>query len=138
MAVFKIVAMSVLAAIVFGIVHDQITWWVGLPLGVGLAIAARAGRRPKLNMGSLIQPLARLCLIMFCIAAIAGAIGFFTSKAGIFQLVGRLASEVPKDRHIAFLTCGWAHSASYLSAVFGGACLWIFTWRRRGRLLPPI
>ena len=36
------------------------TWWVGLPLGIALAVAARIGGRPKLTATDLVRPLAKL------------------------------------------------------------------------------
>lgn len=166
MQVVAIIIASVVAAITYGIIHDQVTarvcveyftighprlidsdsptvlglfwgvvatWWVGLPLGIGLAIAARAGRRPKLTCSQLIRPIAQLMCGMFAVATLAGVIGSFTCSAGIFYLDARLASRVPEDKHIAFLTAGWAHSASYLAGLIGGIVLWIGTWRRRAK-----
>lgn len=82
------------------------TWWVGLPLGIGLAMAARAGQRPKLSCSHLLRPLGVLLCCMFGVAIVAGLIGFFTSRAGIFYLVEPLASRVPEDKHTPFLTVG--------------------------------
>jgi len=107
------------------------TWWVGLPLGLGLAVAARAGRRPKLKARDLIRPITKLLGSMFIVATIAGLVGFAISKAGIFHLIEPLSSRVPSDKHTAFLTDGWAHSGSYLAGIVGGLVLWIVTWRRR-------
>ena len=156
---------SVLAAITYGIIHDQITaricveyftighprlidsdsptvlglywgvvatWWVGLPLGIGLAIAARAGNRPKLSWSQLIWPVGVLICSMYGIAILAGLIGFFTASAGVFDLVERLAARVPEEKHVVFLSVGWAHSASYLAGFIGGIVLWAVTWKRRG------
>ncbi len=167
MQVLAIIGLSVLAAITYGIIHDQITaricveyftigharlidsesptvlglfwgvvatWWVGLPLGAGLAVAARAGVRPKLDASDLLPSLTRLLMVMFAFAALAGLTGFAASRSGVFTLSGPLASKVPQDRHVAFLTCGWAHSASYLAGLLGGVGLWILTWHRRSRL----
>lgn len=164
MQALSIVAVSVLAAISYGIIHDQITaricveyftighprlidsdsptvlalfwgvvatWWVGLPLGLGLAVAARAGRRPKLGVAQIRRPLITLVGWMFGIALMAGLIGFLTSRAGIFRLAGPLASRVPDHQHVAFLIAGWAHAASYLSGILGGMILWIVVWRKR-------
>lgn len=164
MQVLSIIGLSVLAAIVYGIAHDQVTaricveyftigharliasdsptvlgffwgvvatWWVGLPLGTGLAVAARSGSRRKLTAQELAPSLVRLLLAMFAVATVAGGIGYFTSKAGASFLIEPLASKVPADRHVAFLTCGWAHGASYLAGIFGGITLWFRTWRRR-------
>jgi len=89
METLKIILLSVLAACVYGIVHDQITaqvcveyftvahppilggtqsplllglgwgiiatWWVGLPLGLIIAAAARVGGMPKITMRPLEQ-----------------------------------------------------------------------------------
>jgi len=115
-------------ALVWGVVA---TWWVGLPLGIGLAVAARFGSRPKLRVYDLIRPLLVLLGCMFVLAALAGLVGFTTSKMGAFHLVEPLASRIPKDKHIAFLVDGWAHTASYLAGLMGGIVLWIVTWRRR-------
>ncbi len=81
----------------------------------------------------MVRPLGVLLCCMFAVALLAGLIGFFTSSAGIFYLVERLASRIPEEKHVAFLTAGWAHSASYLAGVIGGIVLWIVTWRRRGK-----
>lgn len=165
-----IILVSVLAAITYGVIHDQITaricveyftighprliasdsptvlglfwgvvatWWVGLPLGVGLALAARAGRRPKLNCRQLLRPISVLLGIMFVVAFLAGLIGYFTSSAGVFHLVENWASRIPAEKHVAFLTVGWAHSASYLAGMIGGMILWIVTWRKRGKKQIP-
>lgn len=80
MQVLTIIGMSILAAVTYGILHNQVTaricveyftighpqiigstsptllglawgivatWWVGLPLGIGLAFAARGNRGPN-------------------------------------------------------------------------------------------
>jgi hypothetical protein len=166
-AFLSIIGMSVLAAVSYGIIHDQITaricveyftvghprlidsdspmvlglfwgvvatWWVGLPLGIGLAFAARRGRRPILEPIDLALPMGKLLMGMFVIAAIGGMIGYVTAKNGTFELVERLAVRVPSERHVAFLVCGWAHGASYLAGFIGGIALCVLTWRRRGRM----
>lgn len=166
MQIVAIIIASVVAAITYGVIHDQITsricveyftighprlidsdsptvlglfwgvvatWWVGLPLGIGLAIAARAGRRPKLTWSQLVRPLGVLLCCMFAVALLAGLTGYFTSSAGVFHLVERLASRIPEEKQVAFLTAGWAHSASYLSGIVGGIILWVVTWKRRGK-----
>jgi len=164
MQIVGIILTSILAAIIYGVIHDQVTaricveyftigharlidsdsptvlglfwgvvatWWVGLPIGFGLAIAARAGRRPKLTCAQLIRPISILLCCMFGVAILAGLIGYFTASAGVFHLVERLASRIPEDKHVAFLTAGWAHSGSYLAGIVGGIVLWIVTWKRR-------
>src|SRR5215475_10424584 len=93
----KIILTCVAAAIIYGIVHDQVTaricieyftvfhppafatqsptllglgwgiiatWWVGLFLGLLLALSARAGSRPKLSAVQLVRPITKLLLVM--------------------------------------------------------------------------
>src|SRR4051812_23985195 len=104
-----IIFLAVMAAIIYGIVHDQITariwvgyftighprlidsdsptvlglfwgvvatWWVGLPLGLGLAVAARVGRHPKLSASELFIPVVKLLGCMLSVAGVFGTIGF--------------------------------------------------------------
>ncbi len=164
-----IIALAIASAILYGVIHDQVTaricveyftighlrlidsesptvlgffwgvvatWWVGLPLGFGLSVAARAGRRPKLRARQLMVPIGKLLAAMYLVALIAGLVGFATSRAGIFQLLEPLASRVPLEKHTAFLTDAWAHAGSYLAGIVGGVALWIVTWRRRRHLAP--
>jgi hypothetical protein len=56
------------------------TWWVGLFLGLFLALAARAGPYPKLSGRELFHPIARLLLVMACCALAAGMTGGLSCK----------------------------------------------------------
>lgn len=166
MAAFRIVLLSIAAAVTYGIVHDQVTarvcveyftighapvfetqsptllgigwgilatWWVGLILGVPLAMTARWGSRPKLGASDLTRPVAVLLGCMALIALAAGAVGYFCAGAGFVRLVGHLAERVPQIRHVAFLADLWAHNASYASGFLGGILLCVWVWRQRGR-----
>ncbi len=161
-----IVVLSILAAVIYGIVHDQITaricieyftighppifaapvtsptvigfawgviatWWVGLGLGIPLAVAARAGRRPQRDVASLVRPIALLMVFTGVLATVCGAIGYFAASRGWIVLLEPLASRVPVDKHVVFLTDLWAHSASYLFGALGGIVLIIRTWISR-------
>jgi hypothetical protein len=149
-----IVLLCVLAAILYGIVHDQITarvcaeyftighppviatddptllgigwgvlatWWVGLLLGVALAVAARAGSRPKLVPSQLVRPIAMMLVIVGALALFAGLAGHWLGECGRVRLHEPLASRVPLQKHVAFVTALWAHSASYVGGFVGGA-----------------
>jgi hypothetical protein len=159
-----IVLMCVVAAVTYGIVHDQVTarvcveyftvghppifattdptllgigwgivatWWVGLALGVNLAIVARAGSRPKRSVGSLVRPTLCLLAVMAACALVAGVIGWLLARSGVLFLVGSLARKLPAERHVPFLADLWAHSASYLVGLFGGIVVMILVWRSR-------
>ncbi|HXE53265.1 MAG TPA: hypothetical protein VN541_09635 [Tepidisphaeraceae bacterium] len=107
------------------------TWWVGLILGIPLALSARFGRRPKRSAKSLVRPIGILLLVMGCCAALAGTIGFILAGKKLIFLVGPLASAVSPDKHVQFLVDLFAHNASYLVGFIGGIVLVITTWRSR-------
>lgn len=96
------------------------TWWVGLIMGVPLALAARVGSRPKRTAASLVRPLAVQMSVAGVCALVAGVVGYLLASNGAVFLVGRLATAVPADRHAVFLADGFAHSASYFVGFFGG------------------
>ena len=162
-----IVLMCIVAAVMYGIAHDQITarvcveyftvghppvfgtndptllglgwgiiatWWVGLLLGVPLAVVSRVGSRPKSSLGSLIRPVACLLGVMAGCAFTAGVIGWYLAQSGAVFLVGPIASVLPVDRHVPFLADLWAHSASYLVGSVGGVVVLVRIWRSRNRL----
>src|SRR3954471_17977370 len=101
-----IILLCLVAAVVYGVVHDQITaricveyftighppifetddptllglgwgviatWWVGLILGVSLAICSRLGSRPKISAAQLVRPLAVTLSTIAIFAALAGS-----------------------------------------------------------------
>jgi hypothetical protein len=162
-----IVFLCVVAAALYGIIHDQITarvcveyftvghppifgtdnptvlgigwgilatWWVGVLLGVPLAIVARAGSRPKRSIHSLIRPIGRLLAVMGVGALGAGLLGFFLACSGVVFLVEPLARQVSADRQVLFIADLWAHSASYLIGFVGGLVVMVGVWRSRGRV----
>jgi hypothetical protein len=161
-----IVLMCVVAAVIYGIAHDQVTarvcveyftvghppvfgtedptllalgwgiiatWWMGLLLGIPLAIAARAGSRPKRSAVSMVRPLAWLLGIMAVCALAAGVTGWLLARGGTVFLVGPIAQKLPANRHVPFLADLWAHTASYLVGLVGGIAVMISVWRSRGR-----
>jgi hypothetical protein len=162
----RIVLLTVAAAIVYGIAHDQVTaricveyftighpplvpttsptllalawgivatWWVGLPLGLLLAVAARTGARPRLTAANLRRPITILLATMAVAAVISGAIGGILAAYGAVSMTPPFDQLVPQDRHVRFLIDLWAHSASYFVGILGGVALVVWTWRRRGR-----
>lgn len=110
------------------------TWWVGLILGVPLAVAARAGGRQKRTARSLMKPVATLLVIMACCALAAGVVGFVLARNGVVILLEPVASRVPAEKHVRFVTDLWAHSASYIAGFVGGVVLIILTWKSRHAL----
>jgi hypothetical protein len=166
MQAVSIVGLCIASAVVYGILHDQVTarvcvdyftighpqifgtesptllglgwgivatWWVGLLLGVPLAIAARAGRRPKRVVRSLIRPVCKLLVIMGVCALIAGMVRYFLARNGNVYLDELLASRVPGASVARFQADWWAHLTSYFVGFVGGLAVIALVWRSRGR-----
>jgi hypothetical protein len=164
-----IIALCIASAVVYGILHDQVTarvcaeyftighppvfatdspallgigwgiiatWWAGLLLGIPLAVVARAGRRPRRSVRSLLRPIFTLLLAMGVCALLAGIAGFVLGSIEAIVLVDRLASRVPRDRHARFLADGGAHLASYIVGFIGGFAVIVRVWRSRRRGAP--
>ncbi len=152
------------AAILYGTVHDQITvrvcleyfsvfhppvfatqsptllafgwgaiatWWVGALLGVGLAIAARVGTKPKLSAVSVCRSVGRLLIVMAGFALLAGLLGFILAQRG-FVAPQWISTKLPQAKHARFMADLWAHSASYGVGLLGGASLCVQQYRKRG------
>lgn len=163
MQFFLIVLVSILAAIIYGIAHNQVTarvcleyftighppvfdthsptllafawvfatWWMGLILGIGLAIAARAGSGPKRSPRSLVSPIVWLMGMTGLCALLAGIAGFALGEVGLIWLVKPVYNQVPRDVHSQFLADLWAHVVSYFVGGVGGLILMIGVWRSR-------
>ena len=69
-------------------------------------------------------------VLMASVSLIAGIIGYFVARGGV-KLFGWLASEVPVEKHNAFLADLWAHLASYGTGFLGGlfVCAWVLVRR---------
>ncbi|MDZ4773174.1 MAG: hypothetical protein SGI72_08590 [Planctomycetota bacterium] len=109
------------------------TWWIGALLGSIWAFSARFGTRPKFGAKRLVRPLFLVILVTAAGACFGGGVGHELAVNHIVVLQGELARVVPEERHVAFLTCLWAHSASYLAAAISGLVVAVWTWRARGR-----
>jgi len=112
------------------------TWWVGVLLGVPLALVARVGRSARRTPRSLVRPVAWLTAATAVSALAAGVLGWQLARAGAIVLVEPLASAVPAEKHVPFLAALWAHSASYLVGFVGG--LVVIVRVARARLRAPV
>lgn len=109
------------------------TWWAGVILGVLIAVAARAGRRPKWPAARVVKPTLILSIVMAACAVATAIAARELAMRGIVQLLPPLDSRVPAEKHLAFITAGGAHVASYAVGFIGGAALAVWIWRARGR-----
>lgn len=127
--IFKVpVTSPTVIAFAWGVIA---TWWVGLGLGIPLAVAARAGKRPPRSVVSLIKPVAVLLIATGCLAAIFGLLGYLAASKSWVVLLEPLASRVPAEKHVPFIIDLWAHSASYFFGAAGGIVVVAQTWRSR-------
>lgn len=99
------------------------TWWVGLILGVSLALVSRLGSWPKTPPSVLWKPIGVLLGCMAVCALIAGCIGYALATSGGVFLVGPLETQIPAAKHHVFIADAWAHVASYLSGFVGGVAV---------------
>src|ERR1700691_299173 len=130
MQAVSIVGLCIASAVVYGILHDQVTarvcveyftighpqifgtesptllgigwgiiatWWVGLLLGVPLAVVARAGSRHKQSVVALVRPVARLHGVMAGCAFAAWIVGWLLASSDAVSLVDPIARELPTD-----------------------------------------
>lgn len=165
MQFLAILVLSVVAAVTYGIVHDQVTaricleyftighppifettsptllglgwgivatWWVGLGLGLPLAVAARLGRLPKRDASSLVRPIVALLAVMAACALTAGVLGYLLGHAHLVVLVEPMASRVSPEKHARFLADLWAHICSYATGFVGGMVVIRGVWKSRG------
>ena len=105
-------------AIVWGVIA---TWWVGLPLGIILATAARAGDAPQRTARSLVRPLAKLLCVMFGAALLAGCTGYVAMSAVWVKPSRWMEQFIPPEKHAAFVADFCAHNMSYFWAA-SAAC----------------
>jgi membrane associated rhomboid family serine protease len=77
---------------------------------------------------SLARTIVIVLLVMAAGSLVAGVTGYLLAREGIVVLTGPIASRVPEERHVAFITDLWAHSASYIFGFAGGLVL---IWRVR-------
>lgn len=109
------------------------TWWVGLPLGWGLAAAARMGSAPKLALRDLKRPVVTLMVVAGVAALISGSLAAWLIMHGHATMPSRWAAVIPSSKHAAFFADAWAHTASYGVGALGGLFVIGHTIRRRYR-----
>lgn len=93
------------------------TWWVGLILGIPLALVCGVGsHRPKLGVRDVLPFLGWLFVGMALCAAMAGVVGYFFAPLSLAAVNGYDGAN-----RRGFLTNLFAHNASYLSGFVGGS-----------------
>jgi len=96
------------------------TWWVGLFLGILMALASRVGTLPKYTAAHLIRPIAGLLVVMGCASLLAGIAGYFMADTGRVWLNEPLRLQLSREKELAFIADLWAHCTAYGVAAVGG------------------
>ena len=107
------------------------SWWVGAFLGVILAVAARAGTKPKLSAISVCRPVGKLLVVMAGFALLAGSLGFVLAQRGFILPPEWIRANLPQPKHARFMADWWAHNTSYAVGLIGGAILSVLQYRKR-------
>jgi hypothetical protein len=162
----RVILLCVLAAISYGVIHDEITarlcveyftvahpllfhtdsptvlglcWGIAATIGIGavlgaiLAEVSQSEGRPAVPIRQLARSLLLLLGAMGLSAFLAGLLGYQLSRRSIISIPITLAYMVPSVRHDRFMAVWFAHCASYLIGLSGGALLIVRIWRERGK-----
>src|SRR5262249_10837625 len=108
-----------LLALGWGIVA---TWWMGLLLGIPLAVVARVGSGLKLGARDFLRPIGILLVIMGAASLAAGLIGYelATRDPRTFHPPEPWDQLIPVESHARFLADLCSHQAAYATGFLGG------------------
>jgi hypothetical protein len=114
------------------------TWWVGLPLGLLAASAARLGGWPQLGLCDLWRDVVGLMLASGLAALVMGLTGWVLTARGLVDVPLGWGPIIPPARHAAFAFDAWAHMTSYVVGAVGGLVVIVrILWRRARRAARP-
>jgi hypothetical protein len=108
------------------------TLGIGVVLGAILAEVSQSEGLPPVPVARLFRSLLILAAAMALAALLAGLLGYELSSRSIISLPITLAYRIPPARHNQFMAVWFAHGASYLAGLGGGAILILRIWRERG------
>ena len=106
---------------------------IGAALGVILALVSQSRGAVPYSVSSLGRSILVLLTVMVTSAFTAGAVGYQLSRQGFISFPAGLAGSIPANRHDRFMAVWFAHGASYLVGLAGGALLCFLVWRARSR-----
>jgi hypothetical protein len=107
---------------------------IGAIFGVLLALISQsAAGAPPYSISRLVRSILVLLGVMGASACSAGVLGYELSRTGFISLPGGLAAIIPRRQYDSFMAVWFAHGASYLAGLSGGALLCFWVWRARGR-----
>ncbi|MFZ9880675.1 MAG: hypothetical protein ACO3QC_04660 [Phycisphaerales bacterium] len=109
------------------------TWWMGAGLGALVAVACRAGRRPKFAL----RDVSRLLVVIVCLLPIAAVAGGLAGRVlGDTDVFVPFAADtrIAPDRRLDVTTVFSAHVAVEFAGAAALVGLAVHSWRLRGLL----
>lgn len=106
---------------------------IGAALGVILALVSQSRGPIPYSVARLGRSILVLLAVMGASAFTAGVVGYELSRRGFISIPASLAETIPAHQHHRFMAVWFAHGASYLVGLAGGALLCFCIWRARGR-----
>lgn len=116
-------------AFVWGIVA---TWWVGAILGVPLALAARLGKWPKMELKEILKPIASVLAFMGVSSILTGFYAYFKYRnAKSIPISPDNMQGVDPKNYLSFFVNSCSHEAAYASGIIGGlVCIGYVIYKR--------
>ena len=99
--------------------------------GLALAIAANVGHHPALKAAFFHRVLPGFAGVMALAALTAGALGFFVTRHGSYEILGPMRDALPIERHPLLAAVWWAALGSLSVSFVGAIILAMWTWRKR-------
>lgn len=113
------------------------TWWVGLGLGIPLALIARVGPWPKLTVHDVRGPILLLMVVAGLTSLLAGLAGYVLARTGsAYPLT--VAGHLPPARQALFMADAWAHESAYNVGNAGAILICLWAWDQRARRKPNL
>jgi hypothetical protein len=109
------------------------TWWVGLVLGLLVALAARRGNRPKLRAVQIVPDLLWLISSVALLALVTGFSAYFLAVHSYIALPQEWGELLPVNARVPFLVDASTHLASYTFGIIGGLLVALRAYRHRQR-----
>lgn len=106
---------------------------IGAILGAVLALVSQSPGKVPYAVTHLARRILLLLIVMAAGAFTAGIAGYQLSHRGFISIPAPLATVIPAHQHDRFMAVWFAHCASYLIGLSGGALLCFRIWQIRGR-----
>ena len=106
---------------------------IGAALGVILALVSQSRGAAPYSVARLGRSILVLLVVTGASAFTAGLVGYQLSRRGFISIPAGMAETIPAHQYHRFMAVWFAHGASYLVGLAGGALLCYRVWQARGR-----